>query len=229
MSKYYIYQMTALTEDGSKGSYIGQHKIGRKSPLEDGYKGSGSDWKKYILSQNIPVEKVILRMCENIEEANYWENYYIESAKEQGIYLWNKYKGGGAHECDKLYTEEELKEHKKRYEKRYREANREKRAESCKQWREANKEHCKQYYEVNREKRAECYKQYYEVNREKRAEYNKQWYESNKEYKAENSKQYNNQLCKYNGETLTLNALRTRFRKAGIEHPTIEAKKYLII
>ena len=39
---------------------------------------------------------------------------------------------------------------------------------------------------------------------------------------------YKNQLCFYNGETLTLNALRTRFRKQGIPHPVIEAKKYLI-
>lgn len=35
-------------------------------------------------------------------------------------------------------------------------------------------------------------------------------------------------LCEYNGEILTLNALRWRFYKAEIEHPTVEAKKYLI-
>ena len=40
---------------------------------------------------------------------------------------------------------------------------------------------------------------------------------------------YDNKLCQYNGETLTLNALRKRFKKSGIEHPTIEAKKYLIL
>ena len=38
-----------------------------------------------------------------------------------------------------------------------------------------------------------------------------------------------NQLCNYNGETLTLCALRTRFRRKGIDHPVIEAKKYLIV
>ena len=41
-------------------------------------------------------------------------------------------------------------------------------------------------------------------------------------------KEYQNQLCFYNGETLTLHALRTRFERKGIPHPTIEAKKYLI-
>ena len=40
-------------------------------------------------------------------------------------------------------------------------------------------------------------------------------------------KQYDNQLCFYNGETLTLSALSTRFRRMGIDHPTLEAKKYI--
>ena len=58
-----------------------------------------------------------------------------------------------------------------------------------------------------------------------------------KEYKSEynktdkckkSQKQYYNQLCVYNGETLTLNALSMRFRRMGIDHPTQEAKKYII-
>lgn len=40
---------------------------------------------------------------------------------------------------------------------------------------------------------------------------------------------YQNQLCDYNGQTLTLHALVQRFVKAGISHPTIEAKKYLVL
>ena len=39
---------------------------------------------------------------------------------------------------------------------------------------------------------------------------------------------YYSQLCSYNNEVLTLNALSTRFSKAGIPHPTQEAKKYLL-
>ena len=42
------------------------------------------------------------------------------------------------------------------------------------------------------------------------------------------SNKYNNQLCCYNNEKMTLAALSTRFRRAGIKNPTIEAKKYLI-
>ena len=48
--------------------------------------------------------------------------------------------------------------------------------------------------------------------------------ESNKKYQNK----YNNQLCLYNGETLTLCALRSRFAKKGFDHPTLEAKKYLL-
>ena len=41
-------------------------------------------------------------------------------------------------------------------------------------------------------------------------------------------KQYYNQLCFYNDQTLTLNALSQRFERQGIDHPTLEAKKYLL-
>ena len=41
-------------------------------------------------------------------------------------------------------------------------------------------------------------------------------------------KKYMNKMCFYNGETLTLNALRCRFYRAGIEHSFSEAIKYLI-
>ena len=53
----------------------------------------------------------------------------------------------------------------------------------------------------------------------------KKYFQSEKGKKAK--KKYKNQLCVYNGETLTLNALYLRFCRAGIEHPTLEAKKYL--
>ena len=64
------------------------------------------------------------------------------------------------------------------------------------------------------------------LNVERCKEYKKKYekIDKRKKYKEE----YNNQLCFYNGELLTLCALSTRFRKAGIPHSTIEAKKYLI-
>ena len=65
-------------------------------------------------------------------------------------------------------------------------------------------------------------------------EYQKEYQKSDKykqyqkEYQKQYQKEYQNQLCSYNGETLTLNALTKRFRRAGLSNPTIEAKKYLV-
>ena len=61
---------------------------------------------------------------------------------------------------------------------------------------------------------------------DKRKKYNKEYEKTDKRKKAK--KEYQNQLCSYNGETLTLAALSQRFRRAGIPHPTQEAKKYLL-
>ena len=44
--------------------------------------------------------------------------------------------------------------------------------------------------------------------------------------KAQNK--YYNQLCSYNGETITLCALYMRFKRKGISNPFAEAKKYLL-
>ena len=61
---------------------------------------------------------------------------------------------------------------------------------------------------------------------EKGKKYNKKYCQSDKYKKTK--KEYHNQLCCYNGEVLTLNALSKRFQRAGIPHPTLEAKKYLL-
>lgn len=61
-------------------------------------------------------------------------------------------------------------------------------------------------------------------------EYQKEYEKSDKrkEYQKKYRKEYNNQPCYYNGETLTLRALLTRFSRDGIPNPTIEAKKYIL-
>lgn len=56
--------------------------------------------------------------------------------------------------------------------------------------------------------------------------YHKEYDKSNKRKKY--LKEYDSQLCFYNGETLTLHALRSRFMRQGIPHSTLEAKKYLL-
>ena len=48
------------------------------------------------------------------------------------------------------------------------------------------------------------------------------------ERRKKRSQNYYSRLCYYNKETLTLRALTKRFHIAGVEHPTLEAKKYLL-
>ena len=84
-----------------------------------------------------------------------------------------------------------------------------------------NIERCKEFQkEYQKEyKKTEKYKNYHK-------DYQKS--EKGKESHKKAKNKYQNQLCIYNGETLTLRALSKRFLRLGIEHPTIEAKKYLI-
>ena len=61
---------------------------------------------------------------------------------------------------------------------------------------------------------------------ERRKKWQEEYDKSDK--KKEYKKEYQNQLCCYNGETMTLRALSLRFLRRGIPHPVLEAKKYLI-
>ena len=67
-------------------------------------------------------------------------------------------------------------------------------------------------------------------NVERLKEYQKKYQKSDKgkeSHRKANNKYYN-QLCCFNGQTLTLSALQQRLKRAGFDHPTIEAKKYLL-
>ena len=78
------------------------------------------------------------------------------------------------------------------------------------------------------DKRKESQKKYQKSDKGKEAQ--KEYKKTNK-YKESHKKasnKYDNQLCRYNGETITLNALRKRFLRKGIPHPIQEAKKYLL-
>ena len=82
------------------------------------------------------------------------------------------------------------------------------------------------------ERQKECKKEYQksdkgkESHRKANNKYKKS--DKGKESNRKSCNKYNNQLCYYNGETLTLNALSMRFWRQGIPHSTIEAKKYLL-
>ena len=62
-------------------------------------------------------------------------------------------------------------------------------------------------------------KEYYEIHRDERLAYSKAYRQAHRD---------NNRLCLYEGETLTLGALKSRFQRRGIPHAWTEAKKYLI-
>lgn len=79
------------------------------------------------------------------------------------------------------------------------------------------KEYMKQYRKENADSIKQQQKQYYKEN-----------IDSIKQYIKQYNKQYYNQKCLYKNELLTLNALSIRFARKGIQHPTQEAKKYLI-
>ena len=78
--------------------------------------------------------------------------------------------------------------------------------------------------EYNKEYNKNYQKEYQKTDKYKK--YHKEYQKTDKYKKSH--KEYNNQLCCYNGETLTLNALSKRFKKLGIVHPIQEAKKYLL-
>ena len=71
-------------------------------------------------------------------------------------------------------------------------------------------------------------KEYNESDKGKESQKKYQKSDKGKESQRKANKKHDNQLCCYNGQTLTLGALRKRFESQGIDHPTIEAKKYLL-
>ena len=91
---------------------------------------------------------------------------------------------------------------------------------------ERQKEYKKEYNkEYNKTDKYKNYQKEYQKS-DKFKDYHKS--DKYKESHRKSSNKYNNQLCFYNGETLTLSALRKRFMRKGISNPTQEVKKYLI-
>lgn len=85
---------------------------------------------------------------------------------------------------------------------------------------ECNKENKKKYY--NKYSQTEKYK---EAHRKSMKKYNQT--EKGKEYRKNYNRVYQRQLCLYDGEELTFQALIMRLSRKGIINPTQEAKKYL--
>lgn len=217
MSKHYIYKMEILENDTYHGIYIGQHKIGKKDPDNDGYKGSGSMWKKHILNNHIPVKKTVIRICDDIDETNFWELFYIEQAIASGEYLWNVAKGGGGHESDRIYTEEEIRQHNRERNKKWCDANREYVTQKRKQYYEKNKEHITEiksrYRQEHEEEFREYMRKYYQDNKEELSKQKRQYYEQHKEQINERKKEYGKEYRVTHAEQET-----ERHKKYNDEH-----------
>lgn len=210
MSTHYIYRMDICENDLYHGAYIGQHKIGSKDPSCDGYKGSGCRWKREILSNHIPVTKTILRLCDDVKEANFWEKFYIDQAKQSGEYLWNVVNGGGGYDHDKKYTEEELRLHNKARCECWYKSNKERHAEYGRQYWKNNKDRLsaakRKHQEEYKEFYAEYQKQYYKDHIDELSEKHRQYYEHNKDDLKKKHREYGKCYRDVNAEKLATKA-----------------------
>ena len=170
-----------------------------------------SSWNKqpnnpmYIDMNRYGVDKFEFQILAEVEadKLKETEQQFIETLKP--AYNSNNAKG---------LNIERRKEHQKEYMKEYQKSEKYKEYEKSDKRKKAKKEYNKEYHKTDKYK-----------------EYQKEYQQSDKykEYQKEFYKEYNNQLCSYNGELLTLCALSKRFQRAGIPHPQIEAKKYLLV
>lgn len=95
-------------------------------------------------------------------------------------------------------------------------------------WKETSKRWHKEWYKAHLDEHSAKKKAYYEAHIEEVLAKKKAYYEAHRDGLLIKNKSYYNRLCLYEGETLTLNALRARFIRQGIPHAALEAKKYLI-
>ena len=91
--------------------------------------------------------------------------------------------------------------------------------------RHAEGHNTERYKETNKR----CCKEYYEIHRDEQLAYSKAYRQAHRDECLARMKECNSRLCFYEGETLTLNTLSNRFFRQGIAHPTLNAKKYLIV
>ena len=112
-------------------------------------------------------------------------------------------------------------QYKQQYQPQYRKEN----ADAIKQYQQ---QYQQQYRKENADAIKQYNKQYYKENADAIKQYKQQYYKENADAIKQHQQQYYKRQCLYKGEILSLCALRNRFIKKGIQHPTQEAKKYLM-
>ena len=100
---------------------------------------------------------------------------------------------------------------------------------NIKRCKETNRRHSKEWYKIHRDEKLAHGKAYYQTHRDEKLAHDKAYHQAHRDKDLTKMKAYCNRLCFYKGETLTLGTLSARFRRQGILHPTLEAKKYLIV
>ena len=91
-----------------------------------------------------------------------------------------------------------------------------------------SKRYHKEWHKSHRNEHLTKMKDYYYTHRDKFLAKRKDHYYTHRDEHLAKNKAYCSRLCFYEGETLTLNTLSSRFCRQGIPHPTLEAKKYLL-
>ena len=95
-------------------------------------------------------------------------------------------------------------------------------------WKETSKRASKTYRHTHHNECLARQKAWYEIHHDDALNKSKAYHQTHRDKRSAKRKAYNNRLCLYEGETLTLAALSTRFTRQGIPHAALEAKKYLI-
>ncbi len=173
-----------------------------------------STWKQcpnnplYLDFQKYGLNKFAFEILEEVEEA------FLKKTEQNFIETLNPtYNNRNAKGLNIERRKEYNKEYQKEYQKSDKGKERRKEYQKSDKFKKYQKEYSKEYQKSDKFKK-----------------YQKEYYKSDrgKESLKKSQNKYQNQLCSYNGEILTLGTLSKRFQRAGIDHPTIEAKKYLI-
>ena len=168
--------------------YIGKHS---SESLDDKYMGSGPLIKAAIAKYGIKnFKKTILKTFSTSEEAFEHEAQIVTMAEVNDPMCYNVQPGGKGKQ--KLFTDEELREHALEQQREYRQQNKERILEYHKEHHQQNKEQhrerMKEHYQQNKEQYRERQKGYYQQNKEQYREYKREYMKEYRRKKREQKK-----------------------------------------
>ena len=141
----YIYRITDLTNGKC---YIGQHKYD-KPMLDPKYHGSSYILRNQIKKHPEKFLEELLMICANLEEANYFETYFIEHMNTLYSNGYNLNNGGNIHKPTKEVRERISKANKGRKQTEEEIRNRVEKMRGRKHSQETKKKRCQNQRKVN--------------------------------------------------------------------------------